>query len=868
MRQLRRLMLAGAAGLMAVASVGAAHGVATADDRPVTFSLPGEVEQVRLDPVARTYQISRDGGREWSRPQPQATHVHLRSRSFDPLTAPPAEAKASEGTASEGTASVGTAAGAAYIVQFHAAPLDSQRRDLAKRGVRLGAYLPDYAFVARMSPATRDAVRALPYVRWIGAYQPADRLAPGLKPGRIIVTLVDVDGARQRGLADQIAAAGGTVHVVSTNGRLIVATVNQAQLDLVAGRPEVLAVDAWSAPQSDMDKARFDGGANFIETLGGYRGAGVRGEVMDGGLRTTHQEFVARRPIIHAGNTTDTVHGTSTYGQIFASGVSASRRGMLPEGQGIFAAYDRVTDRHAHTGQLVNPTGSLRAVFQSNSFGSDLTTAYTGDSALMDDIVFDHDILICQSQSNSGTTLSRPEAWAKNVVSVGGHFHRNTVNKVDDSWSDPVLTPASIGPAADGRIKPDLVSYYDQIATTTSSNDRAYTSTFGGTSGATPITCGNFGLLFQMWADGVFAGGPGLARDVFASRPHASTAKALMINQANQYAFFGPAHDLTRTHQGWGTPHVGNLFTRAMNHHWTLPILVNETDLVSTGQRRVYTMRSHGEEPLKATLVWTDPAGSPSATRAQVNDLTLKVTSPGGTVYWGNNGLATGNWSTPGGVANRVDTVENVFIQTPQAGDWTIEVLGDAVNQDGHVETAATDADFGLVVTGRKDLLVPSPGPRAGAVGAPVTGTHTVSGGTAPYTWTVTNAPPGLAINAATGDLSGTPTVAGEFTVTVTATDSTNPARTGSTTYNWTIAPNGTPAVVPNLIGVFDGPGTVESILEGAGLTLGLRGTMVDDPTCNHVGFVMDQDPAPGTQVPMGTAVAYFVGVAPPGGCF
>jgi hypothetical protein len=100
-------------------------------------------------------------------------------------------------------------------------------------------------------------------------------------------------------------------------------------------------------------------------------------------------------------------------------------------------------------------------------------------------------------------------------------------------------------------------------------------------------------------------------------------------------------------------------------------------------------------------MVYTDPMGSPSAARARVNDLSLRVTAPNGTVFWGNNGLLAGNWSTPGGVSNKVDTVENVFVERPTAGVWTVEVLADEVNADGHPETTATDADFALVVTTR-----------------------------------------------------------------------------------------------------------------------------------------------------------------------
>ncbi|WP_312877542.1 S8 family serine peptidase [Lentzea indica] len=591
-----------------------------------------------------------------------------------------------------GVPAVAAPAESAYLLQFRTTLSDAQRHQLQGLGVRLGAFVQDGTYLARMTNTAR--VTRLSYVREVRPFQAQPQIMALGGSSDYLITLVEQDARDQKTVADKVKSLGGKVNVISASREHIMATLDAGQAAQLAKLPAVIAIDPVSAPETDMAISRESSGANHIETVGGYRGQGVRGEVMDGGLRTTHQEFRARPPVMHTGNSSSTSHGTSTYGQIFASGVSSAQRGLLPEGQGIFAVYNS-GDRYAHTKQLVDPAGQYKAVFQSNSWGDGLTTSYTAISQQMDRIVFDHDILICQSQSNAGTRSSRPQAWAKNVLSVGGHYHYNTASRADDKWNGG----ASIGPAADGRIKPELSNFYDRIDTTTSTNDTAYTTSFGGTSGATPITCGNAGLLFQMWADGVFDGAPGKNRDVFTSRPHAATAKALLINTADQHAFSGTTHDQTRTHQGWGTASVRNLYDRAKAGGWKLPVLVNETDLVTTGQTRKYTVSSNGQTPLRATLAYTDPAGSPTAAKATVNDLTLKVTAPNGTVYWGNNGLAAGNWSTAGGAANTVDTVENVFVQAPAAGTWTVEVVATSVNVDGHTETTATDADYALVVS-------------------------------------------------------------------------------------------------------------------------------------------------------------------------
>ena len=632
--------------------------------------------------------------------------LRLQYGTFDPRAA---EAPGARAARPEVPARLRAAPGRSYIVQLTGAPREAYRNELRSLGARLFQFLPDEAYIVHMDAAARVRVEGLTYVRWVGAYEPVYKLEPalvsafaaepaaGAKPRaaaqRYVILVLEKGPAMKRTVAREIRRLGGTVHTQPAEGHDLEASLTPDQLALLAHRDEILYIDRWFAPESDMDIARGISGADFLETVAGYTGRGVRGEVMDGGLRTTHQDFRARPPIIHNRNSTSIGHGTSTYGEIFGSGAAArAARGLLPDGQGIFAVH--AGNRATHTRELVDPARTFRAVFQSNSWGSGLTTSYTSTSAALDDIAFDNDFLIVQSQSNDGTRNSRPQAWAKNVLSVGGVRHRNTLSKSDDSWGGG----ASIGPAADGRVKPDLCHFYDSIRTTGSASDTAYTG-FGGTSGATPIIAGYSGLFFQMWADGVFAGARGQNRDVFASRPHLATAKALLINSASQYSFTGRTHDLTRVHQGWGMVDVRSLYELARAKNFRLPLLVDETAVIRRAETHTYTLSLGAAGPLRVTLVYTDPMGSPGAARARVNDLSLKATAPNGTVYWGNNGLLDGVWSTPGGVSNKIDTVENVFVQSAAAGRWSIQVIADEVVQDGHVETPAVDADYALVAT-------------------------------------------------------------------------------------------------------------------------------------------------------------------------
>jgi len=633
------------------------------------------------------YAISLDGTRV-DTVRATSYVLKLRHGEFDPLRwVPPVEPVLA---ADELTA--------LYIVQFVVPPLEEFRDALTAAGATVYNFLGNHARIVRMNPAVRARVARLPYVRWIGPYHPAYRLELALLDALTAGTLPETQRYRiqvfERGLkqkqlvAERIAALGGVVEALPAEGFLLEATLTPAQLRAVVRLDEVLFVDRWRQPQAYLNNIRIDGGADHVEVVAGYDGSGVRGEVMDSGLLTTHQAFQHHPPIIHRSNGTSTWHGTAVYGICFSDGTgNADGRGLLPAGQGIFARWS-FEDRYGHIAELLGDP--YYAVFQTNSWGSCCTTEYGTYSMEIDDIVFDLDIIILQAQANEGTRDSDVSAWAKNNVSVGGIRHYDTLPRSDDAWNQA----GSIGPAEDGRVKPDLAYWYDWILTTANNGD--YMPDFGGTSGATPTVAGHFGLMFQMWADGVFGNPVDPNGTVFDNRPHAATAKALMVNSAQPYEFSGSNHDLTRVHQGWGLPNLANLYDR--RHQM---FVINETEVLPNLGSASYTLEVLPDtDALRATLVYTDLPGTTSSTLHRINDLSLRVTSPSAVVYWGNNGLLDGNWSTPGGERNTVDTVENVFVQQPEPGYWTIEVLADELNGDGHVETPEVDADFALVVSG------------------------------------------------------------------------------------------------------------------------------------------------------------------------
>ena len=605
-----------------------------------------------------------------------------------------------------------------WIVQFHSAPTDPDRDAVRDRGGRLIGALPHDSQIVRMSQATASAVAVLPQVRWVGPYHPAYRveqflLAEHVSGSDVPVrkyNLVMADKRTEKvALEAAIVAMGGKVVDRQLDSLLFTVELTGPQLLLAARLDEVLWIDRWTAPETDMNNARVQGGANTIESAGGYTGNGVRGHIYEG-CEPAHPDFNTTLVNVSSGGEAD-AHGHCTAGIVFGNGASAaSARGMAPDAVGFYTNYGSVVgSRNSVVNTLVN---THRVMFTTASWGDARTASYTSVSADADDVVFDHRIPWTNSMSNAGNQQVRPQAWAKNVISIGGVFHGNNSSAADDSWGGG----GSIGPAADGRNKPDLAAYYDNVWTSDLAGANGYntaagvagnsTTGFNGTSSATPIVAGHNALAIQMYTDGLFNNPLPFSATVanrFNNRPFAQTLKALQIVAANMYT--PTATDNRREHVGYGFPSLANMYNRR-NRFFILP----ENAPITQGATHTYQVSVlSGETALKVCMTYLDPAGNPAAAIDRINDLTLRVIHPNGTTaYWGSVGLVgagQANVSSTGGAANTFDTVECVFLNNPTAGLWTIQVTAPTIAQDAHVATAATDATYALVVNGGRQVF-------------------------------------------------------------------------------------------------------------------------------------------------------------------
>ncbi len=188
----------------------------------------------------------------------------------------------------------------------------------------------------------------------------------------------------------------------------------------------------------------------------------------------------------------------------------------------------------------------------------------------------------------------------------------------------------------------------------------------------------------------------------------------------------------------------------------SFPITIEATDS-STGtgpysQTNAYTLTVNGP------TITVSPASLTAATAAVAYSQTITATGGAGTYTYTETG------TLPAGLTL---STAGVLAGTPtQAGSFPITVT--AKDSDNFTGSKA----YTLTVNGPAITLLPAAGTLTATSEVAYSQTFTASGGTSPYTYTETGTlPTGITFSA--GTLSGTPTQAGSFPISVKVTDST-----------------------------------------------------------------------------------------------
>jgi subtilisin family serine protease len=248
---------------------------------------------------------------------------------------------------------------------------------------------------------------------------------------------------------------------------------------------------------------------------------------------------------------------------------------------------------------------------------------------------------------------------------------------------------SSLGPSIDGRIKPDLVApgYFTVSAKSHASDPASKCSRenvedtrfnvkeMAGTSMATPAAAANAALVRDYFMQGFYPKGRGSTENAF--MPSAALLKAVLISSARPlkgyarystpFAAYTPSQ--RRFFEGFGLINLSNTLHLAGSSN---KLFVSDARKISTHQQHVYRVvlpagSNHAE--FSATLVWTDPPASPTASLALVNDLDL-------TVYHDKQRYLGNAIDSSINDADRVNNVEKVFINKATPGEYIVKISG------------------------------------------------------------------------------------------------------------------------------------------------------------------------------------------------
>jgi len=422
-------------------------------------------------------------------------------------------------------------------------------------------------------------------------------------------------------------------------------------VDYEGNLPEYRITNNTGAARSVSTNHLHPGGSSGLN----LSGAGmIVGEWDGGATLLTHQEF-GGRAIQRDGATSLSSHATHVAGTLIGAGVRADAKGMAPEA--ILWTHDWNNDNAemasaAADGLLISNhsygsiSGWARGDWSESGLQEwhwwgdvavdeeeDLKFGWYNTAARQWDLIAENApyYLIVKSAGNdrndNGTTnhkVRQGSQWvasnafrqrdggtdgydciptngnAKNILTIGA------VNKIANGWSRPSdVTMSSFsgwGPTDDGRIKPDLVGAGVGLLSSNSSGPTGYNSS-SGTSMSGPNVAGSLILLQE------------LHERLYGKFMKASTLKGLAIHTADPAGVSdGPDYRF-----GWGmlnTAKAANVLNDPLYNK------VMETTL-KNGEELEYIVYADGENPVKITISWTDPAAQASGN--VLNDRNLKL---------------------------------------------------------------------------------------------------------------------------------------------------------------------------------------------------------------------------------------------------
>lgn len=562
------------------------------------------------------------------------------------------------------------------VVQFEKIPAGYERKILSSGGIELLEYLPDGAYTVSISRPVQ--LSTLLEAGAIALFQPSPkqkmdpRLAAGNIPSSSVKTAGTVDvwisfpktfsanevTARIRELSFDLRSSALSAY------RILHLRIAAGRLDELASYPFVEYVQPAPAGDQPLNfNSRIDSRANVLSADIANGGRALNGEgvtigVGDNADVQTHIDF-AGRLINRAADPVTAAHGQHTTGTTAGAGNGNELfRGYAPKSTIVSQNFNGII---LNAGAYVNDYGM---VITNNSYGDNIECSYYGYydlySRLLDQMAFDYPQLEnVFSAGNSGTSTCAPFLPGYHTVLGGYQSAKNVITVGATTDSGLVAAFSSRGPVRDGRLKPEIMTMGQGVASSWPTNIYSFNN---GTSMAAPAVSGGLALLYQRYRQ--LNGG---------ANPKNGLMKAIVVNGASDRGNTGPDYQY-----GFGWMNLLRSVDMIEKAHYF-------TGNSTNGSANTHAIAVPANTAqLKVMLYWNDPAASVLSAKSLVNDLDLELSDPASVTMLpeilDTSNANVGNTAVSG--ADHLNNIEQVVINNPSAGNYTVKVKGTAITQN------------------------------------------------------------------------------------------------------------------------------------------------------------------------------------------
>ena len=417
-----------------------------------------------------------------------------------------------------------------YLVHLLGPVKNNWVDSLTESGAGIVTYIPNYAYLVKMTPEEAAVVENLPTVDWVGFYHPAYKIAPNLEGFGLSITVLESDSAKTtiESIAQVICieainpteigynllTAEGDAFIVEEFARMTdVQYIGPHSGDSLMDEMgmQIVGGYAWyNDPDSNPNTPYRATGAfgAYVNHLG-WTGSGVRVALADTGLGdgstpdAGHNDFTGRVQggyVFGGGSWADGHgHGTHCAGLVAADGFNGN--GITYAGHGPYYVGMGLAYNSELWGEKIfsDAGGWLGAAYgdipmDPNNGGADIHSNSWGESfgdgqydarcEAYDQRARDDDdgtagnqlltIFVAAGNSGSGPSLGGPST-GKNVIAVGSLENYmpdagSYGNGVDSGDNPDTVSSFSSRGTTDNRIKPDIMTPGQATLSTLSPN--------------------------------------------------------------------------------------------------------------------------------------------------------------------------------------------------------------------------------------------------------------------------------------------------------------------------------------------------------------------------------------------------------------